>query len=125
MADWSDKVPDLLTAIDTVDAARALAESALGTNPTIDEDLELRRTLLRLSSERAVLEVELDAALEGSTSVHASSEAQLVELAALREEVDNATANVAASVAAKITLARKVLASTDSLLSIIGPWPPK
>jgi hypothetical protein len=100
----NDHVVELLLAIALVDDAIALAEAALLNNPSTEEERALRRNLLRLRAERAVLEAELGAALDADTEVQAPSRAQLAQIAALSDEVEAATnAAVAASLAVALT----------------------
>jgi hypothetical protein len=121
MAEDGDKVPELLEAIGVVNDAIALAEGALLDNPTKEEERSLNRTLLRLNAELAVLQAELDAALAESTLVQGPTEAQLAQIGALSEEVENAI-NASATVSARIKIATKVLAVAASVVpSKAGP----
>lgn len=121
MTNATDKVPALLHAIELVDSAIALAEGALNDNPSPEEERALNQTLLRLNAERAVLEAELDAALNEDTAVQGPNAAQLAQIESLSKQVEQAT-SAGAAADAKIALAGKVL---NVAAAIVGPWPPK
>jgi C4-type Zn-finger protein len=104
----SSTVAELLQAIFLVDQSIALLETQLASNPSTDEERTLRRNLLRLQAERAVLEAELDAALDNSTGVQAPSTGQLAEIEGLLNRVEAAT-NSAVSAAQGIRLTTRVL----------------
>jgi hypothetical protein len=108
MANGMDKVPGLLDSITLVDNATTLAEAALLNNPSVEDDRALRRLLLRLKAERAVLDAELDAALAEESSVQGPSTAQLAQIEVLTAQVEQAT-NAGAAVNASIALVGKVL----------------
>lgn len=115
----SDQVVELLLAIALVDDAIALAESALLRNPSTEEERALRRNLLRLQAERAVLEAELNAALDQSTGVQAPGAAQLAEIVALSDEVEAAT-NAALAASAAVALTARVLDLSISVVTNNG-----
>jgi hypothetical protein len=115
----TDKVSELLLAIELVDDAIALVEIALLNNPSTEDERALRRNLLRLEAERSVLEAELDAALDADTAVQGPGAAQQAEIERLSNAVESATnAAVAASLA--IALTAKVLDLTISVVTSNG-----
>jgi ATP-dependent Clp protease ATP-binding subunit ClpA len=89
-------VSEILHAIELVDDALAMVDMALNSNPNPDQERALRRQRLRLEAERAVLEAELDAALDSSSSAQGPNAAQLAEIVALVEAVETATNQQAA-----------------------------
>jgi hypothetical protein len=117
MADTSDTlIPGLLNAILLVDEAIALAEKGLLRNPTTEEGRSLNRALLRLKTEREVLDAELDAALEARTVVQGPTASQIAEIGALTDQVERA-ANDNASVSAGLALVGKVLDLAGEVVS--------
>jgi ATP-dependent Clp protease ATP-binding subunit ClpA len=104
----SDLISHLLQSIELVDQAIAAVETALNSNPSPDEERALRKKLLQLQQERAALQAELDAVLDGDTQVNAPTKAQMVQVEALLTEVERAR-NQALSAATGIRLASRVL----------------
>jgi hypothetical protein len=104
----SDKVPGLLDAIALVDDAITMAENALLDGPSKEEERKLNRRILRLKTERSVLDAELDAALDEETGVLGPSQSQIQEIAKLSMQVEQAKA-ASASVQDRIALTGKVV----------------
>lgn len=102
-------VSEILHAIELVDDALAMVDMALNNNPSVDEERALRRRTLRLEAERAVLEAELDAALDGNAVAQGPSPAQLAQIVSLVEKVEAAT-NTRAAASGVLSLASKSLA---------------
>ena len=103
-----DLISHLQLALDLVDKTIAVVETALRSNPSPDEERALRKQLLQLQREKAALEAELDAALDGETKVNAPTNAQMVEVEALLEAVESAS-NHALAASAGVKLAARVL----------------
>ena len=102
-------VSEILHAIELADDTLAMLDMALNHNPSLDEERALRRRTLRLEAERAVLEAELDAALDGNAVAQGPSPAQLAEIVSLVEAVETAT-NQRAATSSVLSLASKSLA---------------
>jgi len=116
MGEKKDPVPGLLSSMALVDAAIALAKKALLDNPSVAQERDLNRLVLRLEAERAILEADLDAALAESTKVKGPTAAQLEQIERLSNEVESAT-NSAMAVSARIGIAQKALDLVSSILS--------
>jgi hypothetical protein len=101
-------VSEILHAIELVDDALAMVDMALNNNPSADEERALRQRKLRLEAERAVLEAELDAALDGNVVAQGPSPAQLAEIVSLVQSVEDAT-NQRAAASSVLSLASKAL----------------
>jgi hypothetical protein len=84
-------VAEILHAIELADDTLTLVDIALSNNPSPDDERALRRQKLRLEAERAVLEAELDAALDGNAAAQGPSAAQLAEVLNLVQAVEAAT----------------------------------
>lgn len=104
----SDLISHLLLSIELVDKTIAKVETALKQNPSIDEERVLRKQLLQLQQERAALEAELNAVLDGQTKVNAPTKAQMAAVETLLGAVETAT-NRAAVASSGIKLASRVL----------------
>lgn len=102
-------VSEILHAIELVDDALAMIDMALNNNPSVDEERALRRRKLRLEAERAVLEAELDAALDGNAAAKGPSPEQLAQIVSLVQKVEAAT-NQQAAAGSVLSLASKALA---------------
>jgi ATP-dependent Clp protease ATP-binding subunit ClpA len=87
----SQKARDLHKAVDLLDDAIALVRKALNHNPSDSERRDLEQILLRLESERGVLQAEFDSALEEDTEVQAPSTTQIATVADLSDKVAQAT----------------------------------
>ena len=99
-------VPELLHAIELVNDAITMVEIALTRNPSADDERALRQELVRLEAELAVLEAELDAALDDNNTAQGPSESQLAQMVAMVEEVERlaqrrATASEAIALASR------------------------
>lgn len=102
-------VSEILHAIELMDDTLAMVDMALNNNPSADEERALRRRKLRLEAERAVLEAELDVALDGNAVAQGPSPAQLAAIVLLVEQVEAAT-NQRAAASSVLSLASKALA---------------
>lgn len=96
-------VSEILHAIELVDDTLAMIDMALNNNPNVEEERALRRLTLRLEAERAVLEAELDAALDGNAVAQGPTPEQLAAIVSLVEKVEAAT-NQRAATSAVLTL---------------------
>ena len=87
----SQAAQSLHDALDLLDDAIGLVRKALNHNPSDDERRDLEQLQLRLEAERAVLQAEYDAALDGGTAVQAPSTEQVNKVATLSGQVATAT----------------------------------
>ena len=109
MTDNSDVViPGLLNAILLIDETIALAEKGLLSNPSTEEERSFNRVLLRLKTEREVLDAELDAALNARSAVQGPTASQIAQIGALTDQVEQA-ANNNANAGARLALIGSVL----------------
>jgi hypothetical protein len=111
-----DEVPGLLNAIEMINGAIALAETAKTNVPSEDQTRKLEANLLRLNAELAVFNAELDAALKDGTSVQGPSAAQVAQIDNLLNRVEQAS-NQQATVDGAISLTGQVLDLATAVVS--------
>ncbi|SRR5882762_10038594 len=112
----ADKVPALLDAIELVNQAIALANIAKTNVPSDDQTRALERNLLRLNTELAVLNAELDAALNDATGIQGPSASQVAQIESLLNQVEQAT-NQNAAADNVVSLTGKVLDLATAAIS--------
>ncbi len=86
-----DKIPGLMNAVELVNASIALVQIQQANAPSADQARALQRNLLRLQTELAVLQAELDAALHDGASIQGPSAAQVARIDGLLNQVEQAT----------------------------------
>jgi len=112
----SKAADDLHDALDLLDDTIALVRKALNHNPSDSERRDLEQLLLRLKSERGVLQAEFDFVLDKDTEVQAPSTTQVAAVADLSNKVAQATQQANLSSDA-VALAGKVFDLATSIVT--------